>query len=125
MTNGPGKSEKKDESMKIYIGGLTDILSDVSENELRSLFSPFGEIENIEVPRDHFTGKNKGYAHIVYCNNKDAREVIKMMDGFEINGKKIKVQLADTKKPHGDSINVPNGPSELDDESGAHYIHSA
>lgn len=61
---------------KIYIGGLTDSLASISDNELRSLFLPFGDIESVEVSRDEQSGKCKGYAYIVFAKGKDAEAAI-------------------------------------------------
>lgn len=51
---------------KIYVGGLTENLADISDSDLRGLFAPFGEIDSVEIPRDETTKKCKGYAYVIY-----------------------------------------------------------
>ena len=45
------------------------------------------------MPKDHITGKNKGHAIIEFKRHKDAKTAVKEMNGFEINGKKLKVTI--------------------------------
>ena len=60
-----------DGPMKIFVGGLTEHLADISENDLRNIF-PFGEIDYIDLHKDPNTGKCKGKPKIVtyrLCTN--------------------------------------------------------
>ena len=75
------------------MGGLVDILAHITESEIRQWFNPFGEIEAIELPKDHITGKNKGHAVIDFRKHRDAKNAVKEMNGFDINGRKLKVSI--------------------------------
>lgn len=77
------KNSRKDDTMKLYIGNIKPSMTD---SEIRAIFSPFGEIELIEVPRDPHTGKNKGVAFVTFSRRKDAKVAIDSMnDGvFEV-----------------------------------------
>ena len=44
--------------MNIYVGNLP---WDVTEDDLRTAFSPFGEITSINVIKDNFSGRSKGF----------------------------------------------------------------
>lgn len=74
---------------KIFIASLKDELSYIGVRELRQLFSPFGEIENVKV--------NKGVGYVQYRSSKDAKEAVTKMDGMKIKNKRIKVGMADAK----------------------------
>ena len=80
--------------MKLYVGGLTESLSSVTESDLKQLFSPFGDIVHVDLPKDPYTGECKGYAFIQFRQSQDAREAMAAMNGFDIGGKKIKVGYA-------------------------------
>lgn len=86
--------------LRLYVGGLVDSLVNISENELRQLFVPFGEILSVELHRDPFTGKPKGFAFIEYKRASEAREAMLAMDGFEISGRNIKVNLTSDNRPN-------------------------
>ena len=84
------KIDKRDPPMKIYVGGLTDNLADITESDLQKLFN-FGEIDSIELHRDPMTGKCKGYAFIQYHKTSCAKNAMINMNGFNYNGKILKV----------------------------------
>lgn len=79
-----------DKPMRIYVGGLTENLAEISENDLRRLF-PFGEIDYIDLNKDPITGKCKGYAFIQFRKSSQAKIAIKEMNGFNYNGKILRV----------------------------------
>lgn len=63
--------------MKVFVGGLTDKLQEISESELKELFEPFGHIEYVDIHRDPQTGKCKGYAFIQYESTECAKAAVK------------------------------------------------
>lgn len=67
----------------IFVGGLP---YDLTEGDIISVFSQYGEIVNINLVRDRVTGKQKGFCFICY---EDQRSTILAVDN--LNG--IKVSL--------------------------------
>ena len=79
-----------DAPMKIYVGGLIENLSNITEDDLCNIFG-FGEIDSIELHKDPITGRSKGYAFIQFHRGSKAKEVIQAMNGFVYQGKALKV----------------------------------
>lgn len=79
-----------DAPMKIYVGGLTENLANITEDDLCNIFG-FGDIDSIELHKDPITGRSKGYAFIQFHRGSKAREVIQTMNGFVYQGKALKV----------------------------------
>ena len=79
-----------DAPMKIYVGGLTENLSNITEDDLCNIFG-FGEIDSIELHKDPITGRSKGYAFIQFHRGSKAKEAIQAMNGFVYQGKALKV----------------------------------
>ena len=79
-----------DAPMKIYVGGLTENLANITEDDLCNIFG-FGDIDSIELHKDPITGRSKGYAFIQFHRGSKAREVIQAMNGFIYQGKALKV----------------------------------
>merc|ERR1719247_2146479 len=66
----------------------------IQDTELTKLFSPFGEIEFIDLHRDPYTQKCKGYAFIQFKRSNDAKEAISAMNGFKLADQELKVGYA-------------------------------
>jgi len=84
--------------MNIYVGQLP---YSVTEEDLKALFTEFGELESVKIISDRGTGQSKGFGFVDMPNNSDADKAIKALNGKVIDGRNIKVIPADPggKKP--------------------------
>jgi len=86
--------------MKLYVGNLA---YSVSESDLRDLFSPFGEIRDVKIITDRFSGKSKGFAFVEMSSRTEGQEAMENLNGKEVQNRKIVVNEArpQTKKGPG------------------------
>jgi len=75
--------------IKLFIARLS---FDVSEDELRNIFSAHGDVTECSIAKDRDTGKSRGFAFVKYASRKAGEKAIKELDGSEIHGRKISVQ---------------------------------
>jgi len=75
--------------MNIHISNLSN---NVIDSDLRRLFTPFGEVNSVEVLRDKYNGRSKGNALVVMPVEKEARQAIVSLDHSIMDGKIIKVE---------------------------------
>lgn len=75
----------------LYVGGLAD---SVKEAHLRAAMIPFGPLKSIDIPMDFAKGTHKGFAFVEYQDADDATEAIYNMDGAELFGRVLNVNLA-------------------------------
>ncbi len=63
----------------------------LSDTDIRKMFSPFGIVNSAEISRDQFNGRSKGNALINMPIEAEARQAIASLDKTIIDGKKISV----------------------------------
>ena len=81
--------------MNIYVGNLS---YDVTEDEVRDIFSPHGEISSLSIIKDKYSGQSKGFGFIEMPNQAEAEEAIKALNESELKGRNIKVNQAKPKE---------------------------
>ncbi len=81
--------------MNIYVGQLP---YSVGEEDLKELFSEFGEIASINVVTDRYSGRPKGFAFVDMPNNSEADTAIKALNRSMLKGREIKVNQVQPQK---------------------------
>lgn len=79
----------------LYVGGLAE---EVDVGLLKSTFSAFGDLVDVNIPIDYSANKHRGYAFIEFQWPEDAADAIDNMDNGEILGKTIRVNHARPQK---------------------------
>ena len=72
----------------LFIGNLA---SDASEEEITALFTQYGTVRKIELPRDIFSGRNKGFCFID-MEGHEARAAMAALNGKPFKDKMLKVR---------------------------------
>jgi cold-inducible RNA-binding protein len=76
---------------KMYVGNIP---YSATEEDLRRLFSEYGEVESLKIIQDQFTGRSKGFGFIEMVNEEDAKKAIATLNGKDFNGKSLTVAEA-------------------------------
>lgn len=79
---------------EVFIGGIP---RDVSEEDLRDLCEPLGEIHEVRVMRNRDTGESKGFAFVAFKTKDEAQKAIEELHNKEFKGKTIRCSLSETK----------------------------
>jgi RNA recognition motif-containing protein len=75
---------------KLFVGNLPFT---VTEEDLRTLFSPHGTIEKLSLITDRDTGRPRGFAFVEMANA-DAARAMQSLDGTSFGGRPLKVNEA-------------------------------
>ena len=78
-------------SKKLYVGNLS---YDATEQQLRDLFSQAGEISDVAVISDKYTGQSKGFGFVEMATEEAAQEAIKQFNGYNLGSREIVVNVA-------------------------------
>lgn len=76
---------------KLFIGGLPWAVDD---ERLREIFSEFGEITDAHVAKDKFSGRSRGFGFVEFSTDDAAQAAIDALDGKELDGRPVTVNLA-------------------------------
>lgn len=77
--------------MTIYIGNLS---FQATEDDLREVFSDYGEVARISLPTDRETGRKRGFAFVEMKDEASEDAAIAELDGAEWLGRELKVNKA-------------------------------
>ena len=78
-------------AQKLFIGGLSFSTSD---ERLRELFAAAGTVESAAVVTDRDTGRSRGFGFVEMSTAEEAAEAVKKFNGQEVDGRTLKVELA-------------------------------
>ncbi|KAJ4966115.1 hypothetical protein NE237_017964 [Protea cynaroides] len=73
---------------RLYVGNLH---FNITEDQLRQVFEPFGPVELVQLPLDPETGHCKGYGFVQFARLEDARAAQSLNGQLDIAGRIIKV----------------------------------
>lgn len=76
--------------MNMYVSNLG---FQVNDQELKTLFSKFGEVTSAKVVMDRETGRSRGFG-FVEMPDAAAEEAMKSLDGTQVDGRSISVSKA-------------------------------
>ncbi len=82
---------------KLYVGNLPYT---ADEDQLRDVFAPYGEIEELALIMDRETGRPKGFAFITF-KTQQAAETALEQNGKNLGGRPLKVNIAVEKASRG------------------------
>jgi RNA recognition motif-containing protein len=77
--------------MNIYVGNLS---FDVTEEDLRQAFEPYGQVESATVVKDKFSGQSRGFGFVEMPTKAEATAAISGLNGKDLNGRTLNVNEA-------------------------------
>ncbi|XP_063304726.1 cytotoxic granule associated RNA binding protein TIA1 isoform X1 [Pelobates fuscus] len=80
----------------VFVG---DLSPEITTDDIKAAFGPFGRISDARVVKDMTTGKSKGYGFVSFFNKWDAENAIAQMGGQWLGGRQIRTNWATRKPP--------------------------
>jgi len=77
--------------MNIYVGNLS---REATEDELRELFTPFGQVASVSIIKDRYTGQSRGFAFVEMPAKAEAQAAIAGLRGKTLKDRTIDVREA-------------------------------
>jgi RNA recognition motif-containing protein len=86
--------------LNIFVGNLAFSARD---DELRSAFAKFGQVDAAQVIMDRETGRSRGFGFVEMPDSAAARQAISAMNGADLLGRPLTVNEARPKPPRGNA----------------------
>lgn len=83
---------------KIYVGNLSFSTTDAG---LRAAFEAHGQVASASIVMDRETGRPRGFGFVEMPNDAEAQNAIAKMDGANLDGRPLKVNVAKPKEGGG------------------------
>jgi RNA recognition motif-containing protein len=85
-------------SKKLFVGSLS---WNTDDHGLRQAFAPFGEITEAKVIVDRDSGRSRGFGFVTFVDDEAADKAISALDGTELDGRPIRVNVAQDRRRDG------------------------
>lgn len=83
------------ENCKLYVGNIS---WDLDLEDLKGLFSEFGEVVAARIITDHESGRSRGFGFVTMSNEDQAQAVVSELDQSDVAGRVLAVSIAGGKK---------------------------
>ena len=83
---------------RLYVGGLP---YSTTEEELRALFEPAGNVVSLTIVTDRYSGQSRGFGFVEMASNEEAQAAIRLLDGSMLGGRTLRVNEARERETGG------------------------
>ncbi len=81
--------------MKLFVGNLS---YEMTEEEVRELFTPYEPILDFHRPRDRESGRPRGFAFVTLASRESGEQAIAELNDREVAGRQLKVNEAEDRR---------------------------
>lgn len=81
---------------RVYVGNVN---FQTTEDGVRELFAPYGEVTSVRMITDRDTGRFRGFLFVEMATGEQAEAAIAALDGTELDGRPLKVNMARERQP--------------------------
>jgi RNA recognition motif-containing protein len=85
-------------AQKLFVGGLS---YDTTNESLHRFFAEAGTVVSASVITDQSSGRSKGFGFVEMSTNEEAQKAVSHLDGRELDGRRVKVEIARPKTEGG------------------------
>ena len=83
---------------RLYVGNLS---FHTTEDQLRDLFTPYGQIDSVSLVTDRGTGQSRGFGFVEVADNAAADKAIAELNGRDVDGRNLTVNEARPREERG------------------------
>ena len=84
--------------MKLFVGNFS---FSTTEDDLRTLFQPYGNVDSVAVVTDRDTGRSRGFGFVEMPDRGQAEKAIEALNGKQVGGRTLNINEARPKADNG------------------------
>ena len=84
--------------MNLYVGNLP---YETTEPDLQTAFEAYGQVSEVRLITDRYTGRSRGFAFVEMTDNGEAESAINGLNGQQLQGRTLTVNEARPKESGG------------------------
>jgi len=77
--------------MNLYVGNLS---YEMSEENLRTEFAEYGEVQSAKIITDKFTGRSRGFGFVEMNSDDEGKKAMEELNGKDVEGRQLVVNEA-------------------------------
>jgi RNA recognition motif-containing protein len=93
---------QKNVFMNIYVSNLS---FNTNEEDLKDLFSKYGNVTSAKVIMDRMTNRSRGFAFVEMPSEEEGNEALKGLNGKDVEGRTLSVSIAREREERGGGRN--------------------
>ncbi len=79
----------------MFVGNIS---WDISWQDLKAIFTKYGEVTFVRLITDRETGKSKGFAFVEFADAQSASDAKEALNWEELNGRELRIDFAEERK---------------------------
>jgi cold-inducible RNA-binding protein len=91
-------SNQRTQEMKLFVGNFS---FSTTEDDLRTLFQPYGNVDSVAVVTDRDTGRSRGFGFVEMPDRGQAEKAIEALNGKQVGGRTLNINEARPKADNG------------------------
>ena len=84
--------------MNIFLGNLA---RDITEEDIKTVFAPFGEVTSVSIVKDRYSGQPRGFAFVEMPNKDEGAAAIEALKGTKLKERTLDISEAMPRGKHG------------------------
>ena len=91
---------------RIYVGSLP---YSIDESQLQTLFAQYGQVSEVNIVTDKYSGQAKGFAFVEMVDDNEAKQAIQALNGTSMGGRTLNVNEAKPREERSGGGNSRGG----------------
>ncbi|KAJ2516170.1 transformer 2 beta [Coemansia sp. RSA 1939] len=117
--------EPKNDPTPSRVLGIFGMSKFTNESYLRNIFERYGPVDKIQIIRDPYEGRSRGFAFINMRNEEDAQKARNDTTGTMIHDRKVRVDFSFTNRAHSPTPGKYKGQETAGNGGNYHHSHSS